>query len=88
MGPTNKASTSIYTGEILIETQYAYTIKNGSLDKLIRPVTLGGNSLDILSRINSVGESVEKFPTQCLKQNNKILIGAYSPQITTTPYYL
>jgi TldD protein len=81
IGPTIAASTSIYTGEYSIDCQLSYQIKNGEIGKILGPVTLTGHSLDTLSRVIGIGNTTETFPSFCLKDDSRILIGAIAPPL-------
>ncbi|MDH5404213.1 MAG: TldD/PmbA family protein [Candidatus Heimdallarchaeota archaeon] len=79
IGPTFSASTSIYTGEYNIISQFAYQIDRGEIKEITGPLILSGNSLNSLSKITAIGRDVEYFPARCLKMNSNIHIGAISP---------
>jgi len=88
LGPTYLASTSIYSGEIHVESQYARIIKNGELEGYLYPTTLLGNALDILQGVSSVGDTLSKHPTECLKSRSRVNIGAYAPYLGINDVYL
>jgi len=81
LGPTYLASTSIYTGQIQIETQYCQKIENGELTDYMQPATMNGHALNILSNVSKIGNTISKFPTDCLKAHSRLEIGAYAPHI-------
>jgi TldD protein len=81
IGPTLLASTSIYSGELQIQPQYSQEIVDGQLGAYLKPKTISGNSLVLLNDISAIGKDISKFPTECLKSQSRVLIGAYSPQV-------
>lgn len=88
LGPTLSASTSLYSGKYMIETQYGYEITNGELGDMIRPITVTGYSLESLSKIKAIGKDVKKQSSLCMKDNSKIMIGSVTPEMVVSEVYL
>jgi TldD protein len=53
------------TDQFVFTSDMAYTIKDGKLDHLIKPVTLGGYGYEILQRITMIGNDLGRAPGVC-----------------------
>jgi TldD protein len=82
IGTTESASTSIFTGDFIVNSQYGYEINNGELGKLLLPVKYSGSSLEVLQKVTSIGSEVETIPALCLKEESKVYMGAISPAMS------
>ena len=53
------------TDQFIFTSDVAYTIKDGKIDKLIKPVSLVGYGYEILQRITMVGNDLSRAPGVC-----------------------
>lgn len=88
IGPTESASTSIYTGDFSIESQYCYKIQDGELGEILGSVTITGTSLKTLNNIISIGRDTKIIPAICLKNESKLLVGGICPEINLSEIYI
>ncbi len=84
IGTTESASTSIFTGDFIVNSQYGYEINNGELGKLLLPIKYLGSSLAVLQNITSIGSEMETIPTLCSKEESKVYMGAITPAMSIT----
>ncbi len=84
IGTTESASTSIFTGDFVVNSQYGYEINNGELGKLLLPIKYLGSSLAVLQNITCIGSEVDTIPTLCSKEESKVYMGAISPAMSIT----
>ena len=82
LGPTNSASTSIYTGEFSIETQMTYEIRNGEITNLLGPCTFTGSSNETLGEVRAIGKNPIMVSAPCLKSDSRVYIGSLMPRIS------
>lgn len=82
IGTTESASTSIFTGDFIVNSQYGYEINNGELGKLLLPIKYSGSSLAVLQNITSIGNEVDTIPTLCLKEESRVYMGAIAPAMS------
>ncbi len=69
------------TGNFSFKSQYGRKIIKGKLGEYVRDVTLSGNTLDILNRIDAIGKEVNFELGDCGKNNQWVPVTSGGPKI-------
>lgn len=69
------------TDQFVFTSDIAYTIKDGKLDHLIKPVSLIGYGYEILPRITMVGNDCERAPGVCGAASGSIYVEVGQPTL-------
>ncbi len=67
------------TGEFLFNAEFGYRIRNGELAEMVKMVSLGGNILQILNKINLVGKDLEFGQGTCGKSSQWVPVSDGAP---------
>ncbi len=74
-------SVDVFSGNFMFSAKEAYFIKNGSKEKLIRDVTISGNILKTLAKVESVGKDFGTSPGFCVKLAQSVPVSDGGPHI-------
>lgn len=70
-----------YDGTFQVGIQEAYEIRNGEIGQLVRNVSISGNTLKTLLRVEAVGKDVTLFPGRCGKEGQTVFMSDGGPHI-------
>lgn len=68
----NYGYTQTAKGQFMFQASHGYTIENGELGTMVRDVSLAGNLLDILAKIDAIGKDFELEPGTCTKNGQSV----------------
>lgn len=74
-------SVDIFSGDFMFAAKEAYLIKNGSKEKLLRDVTISGNILETLAKVESVGKDWGTSPGFCGKAGQSVPVSDGGPHV-------
>lgn len=69
------------TDQFIFTSDVSYTIKDGKLDNLIKPVSLIGYGYEIINRITMVGNDLERAPGVCGASSGSCYVEVGQPTI-------
>jgi TldD protein len=72
----------VQKGQFTCNVEEGWMIKNGKLGQHLRDVSFGGSTLDVLSRVDGVGNDLEmKIPGQCGKRGQGMKVDGGGPSL-------
>lgn len=74
-------SVDIFSGDFMFAANEAYIIKDGSKEKLLRDVTISGNILETLAKVEAVGKDFGISPGFCGKMGQSAPVSDGGPHI-------
>ncbi|MBN1385687.1 TldD/PmbA family protein [Candidatus Woesearchaeota archaeon] len=78
----NSGEVDSTTGEFEFSVKAAYEIKNYTVARLFKNVTLVGNLLDIMKNVSAVGNKYDiPKPSYCEKDGQQVPVNGFNPQI-------
>lgn len=74
-------SVDTFSGEFMFAAREAWLVKNGSLEKILRDITISGNILETLNSIEAIGKDFKATPGFCGKHAQSIPVSDGGPHI-------
>lgn len=74
-------SVDIFSGDFMFAAREAWLVRNGSRERLLRDVTVGGNILETLAKVECVGKDFGTSPGFCGKMGQSVPVSDGGPHI-------
>lgn len=74
-------SVDIFSGDFMFAAKEAWLIKNSSKEKILRDITISGNILDVLAKVECVGKDFGTAPGFCGKMGQSVPVSDGGPHI-------
>ncbi len=72
-------SVDIFSGDFMFAAKEAWFVRNGSKEKLLRDVTISGNILETLAKVEAVGKDFGTSPGFCGKMGQSVPVSDGGP---------